>query len=79
MSIVPMPLHSRWVADQRGQGRGLRISSHPEAGVVVLSIWRDDECVATTRLQPAEAAQLAAGLAESLAQLATPPSARQVC
>jgi hypothetical protein len=79
MSVVPMPLHSRWVADQRGDGRGLRISSHPESGVVVLSIWRADECVATARLQPAEAAQLAGGLAESLAQLAAPPSTRQVC
>ena len=31
-------------------GRRLRVSSHPEAARVVLSIWQDDVCQATFRL-----------------------------
>jgi hypothetical protein len=76
MSVVPMPPHSRWVPDPRGGGRGARISTHPEAGVLVLSVWKADVCVATVRLLPDEAATLTAGLAEGLAELAAPGGSR---
>ncbi len=73
MSVVPLSPRSRWVTDPRGAGRGVRISTHPEAGVLVLSVWKADVCVATTRLPPHEAAELVAALAESLAELAADP------
>lgn len=40
----------------------------------MLSIWRDDHCVGTTRLTPQEAARLAGSLAAGLAA-AVPPAA----
>ena len=46
------------VPDVRGEGRALRATWHHEAGVVVLSVWRDNVCVATSRLRPEEAAAL---------------------
>jgi hypothetical protein len=45
----------------------LRATWHGEDGVVVLSIWRENRCVATTRLRPADAARLVALLTEGLA------------
>lgn len=75
MSVVPIPPRTRWVPDPRGGGRGVRVSAHPEAGVVVVSLWRADECVATVRLRPTEAADLASALTASLAELAEPGAA----
>lgn len=43
--------------DDRGQA--LRVTWHAEAGRVVLSIWRADECVGTVRLSAPEALRLA--------------------
>lgn len=62
-----VPGRSAVVADARGEGRALRVTWHPEAGVVVLSVWRDNVCVATTRLAPDEAADLVEVLASGLA------------
>lgn len=47
-------------------GRSLRITPHPERGIVVLSIWDGDVCRATIRLTPEDvdgvvAALMAAG------------------
>jgi len=58
-----------WIEDQRGEGRGVRVSSHVEAGFLVLSTWKEDEVVATVRLLPDEAAALVAGVAEGLSRL----------
>lgn len=62
----------RWIADRRGEGRGVRVSAHTEAGFLVLSTWKSDVCVGTVRLLPDEAADLIAGISEGLARLATP-------
>lgn len=43
--------------DERGQA--LRVTWHAEPEVVVLSIWRADECVGTVRLRPRDARRLA--------------------
>lgn len=60
----------RWIPDQRGDGRGVRVSSHVEGGFLVLSTWKEGACVATVRLLPDEAAALVAGIAEGLSRLA---------
>src|SRR5699024_2754360 len=66
--IVALPARGEVVADARGEGRSLRVSWHHEAGVVVLSVWRDHLCAATVRVPaedvPALVAALTAGLAE---------------
>jgi hypothetical protein len=67
---TPFAAPGRWIGDQRGGGRGVRVSSHVDGGYLVLSTWRDDRCVATVRLRPEEAAELVAGLAEGLGRLA---------
>ena len=41
----------------------------------MLSTWRDDACVATTRLTPADAARLIGVLAQGLASAADVPGA----
>lgn len=58
--------------DERGQA--LRVTWHAEAGMVVLSIWRDEECVGTVRLPPDEARRLAAFLDESVVVPAEAPT-----
>jgi hypothetical protein len=65
--------HGRWIADQRGEGRAVRVSSHVEGGFLVLSTWKEDTCVSTVRLLPDEAALLVAGLAEGLSRLSERP------
>lgn len=36
--------------DARGNGRAMRLSWHPEADIVVLSLWREDTCAGTFRM-----------------------------
>ena len=54
-------------------GRRLRVSSHPDAGRVVLSIWQDDICRATLRLAEEDVPELVKLLSSSLVR----PSARE--
>jgi hypothetical protein len=72
---APLLAPGRWIADQRGQGRGVRVSSHVEGGFLVLSTWKEDAVVATVRLLPDEAAALVAGVAEGLGSRSTCPRA----
>ncbi len=69
MTTQPLTEPDRWFPDQRGQGRGVRVSAHAEGGFLVVSTWRDGECVSTVRLSPEQAAGLVSGIAEGLAQL----------
>jgi hypothetical protein len=66
--------HGPWIADQRGEGRAVRVTSHVESGFLVLSTWKEDTCVSTVRLLPDEAASLIAGLAQGLGQLSERPA-----
>jgi len=70
MTVIALPTHGRWTWDARGQGRAVRVSTHADAGLLNLSIWRDDVCVGTVRLAPDDAASLVHGLTEGLAALA---------
>lgn len=62
--------YARWAADLRGEGRAVRVAAHVEAGFLVISTWKSGVCVGTVRLVPAEAAELLAGVAQGLAELA---------
>ena len=50
--MVAEPHSRRVVRVPDVAGRTLRVSGHPEAGRVVLSIWQDSVCRATLRLAP---------------------------
>lgn len=65
--MLPLPPRGEWFADARDGDRAMRVSWHAEAGCVVLSTWRDDACVATTRLTREDAARLIGTLAQGLA------------
>jgi hypothetical protein len=57
-------------ADDRGDGRRMQVTWHPERGVVVLSLWHRHECTATFQLPIDEAGPLIAQLATSLGEAA---------
>jgi hypothetical protein len=62
------------VWDARDRTRALRVSTHPDQGLVNLSVWRDDVCVGTVKLRPDEVSGLVSALSDGLAQLAAPPA-----
>ncbi|MCF6742826.1 hypothetical protein E9529_00780 [Blastococcus sp. KM273128] len=73
MTALVMPVHGRWAWDARGEGRAVRVSTHVEAGLLNLSLWRGETCVGTARLAPEDVAQLVAGLTDGLGALAARP------
>lgn len=62
---------SQVFVDDRGGGRALRVSWHPEHRMAVLSVWHGCECAATFRLPAADVAAFGYTLTNGLAQLAT--------
>ncbi|KRC50170.1 MULTISPECIES: hypothetical protein [unclassified Nocardioides] len=56
--VTPLPRAGETYADQRGEGRRLRVAWHTERDVVVLSLWRDNVCTGTFQLTAADAADL---------------------
>jgi hypothetical protein len=46
----PLPESGSVFLDSRGGDRALRVSWHHEAGLVVLSLWRDNVCAGSFRL-----------------------------
>jgi hypothetical protein len=46
----PLPAVGSIFLDARGDERALRVSWHPEADLVVISLWRDNVCAASFRL-----------------------------
>ena len=72
MTVSPLPLRGGVQADRRDDGRALRVSAHPESGLVTVSMWRGDRCVATHHLAPRDVPQLIGLLADALAACAEP-------
>ena len=62
----PLPSAGEVFLDARGDGRGLRVSWHPDAEVVVLSLWRGGTCAGTFRLPIEEVPELVGVLREGL-------------
>jgi hypothetical protein len=65
-SVRPLPTTGSVFVDHRGGDRALRVTWHPEADVVVLSLWRDNVCAGSFRLPAAEVPALLATLASGL-------------
>ena len=63
----PLPETGSVFVDARGGDRALRVTWHPEAGLVVLSLWRENVCAGSFRVRaddvPALLTALTAGLA----------------
>ncbi len=78
MERQPVRGRSGVVADTRGEGRALRATWHHEADVLVLSVWRDNVCVATVRVDPTDVPDLVdvlvSGLADGYAVTGRPES-----
>ena len=62
--------------DARGAGRALRATWHPETQLLVLSVWRDEVCIATHRLEAADLPQLAHLLTDTIAAAHLPAASR---
>jgi hypothetical protein len=54
--------------DARGDDRALRLTWHDELGLVVLSLWRENVCAATFRLEIDEVPDLIDALRSGLAR-----------
>ena len=68
MTISPLPRRGSTLLGRDAAGRRLRVSSHPDAGRVVLSIWQDDVCRASLRLAEEDVPELVKMLSSSLVQ-----------
>jgi hypothetical protein len=66
VTVSPLPRRGGVQFDQRGAGRALRVSAHPETNAVTISIWHGDHCVATHRLATADVPELINLLATAL-------------
>ena len=71
--VSPLPIRGEVVVDARGGERALRVSWHPEQGVVVLSVWRGNTCAATVQVDSAEVPHLVDVLVRGLAASAASP------
>jgi hypothetical protein len=63
-----LPRRRDIVLDDRGDGRALRVTWHHDAGVAVVSVWRQDRCAGTVHVAARDVPQLVAVLTEGLAE-----------
>lgn len=50
LNATPLPRTGEVYLDARSPARALRVSWHEDAGVVVLSLWRNGQCMGSFRL-----------------------------
>lgn len=70
--VAALPFHGEVFDDGRNGGRALRLSWHHEAGIVVVSIWRESQCVSSFQLDEYDVPRLIASLAAGLAEAKLP-------
>jgi hypothetical protein len=75
MIVTPLPWRGGVLADLRDDGRCARVAPHPSQELVSLSLWRDDQCIATHQMSATDVARMLALLAEALTVLGDPPTA----
>ncbi|MBC6462703.1 hypothetical protein [Actinomadura sp. HBU206391] len=63
---TPLPRVGEVFFDARGEDRALRLSWHPEPGVMVFSFWNRGVCTSTFRLPAAEVPALLETLAQGV-------------
>lgn len=68
--VHPLPDQRReFIGD--GDRSQLRATWHVDSGIVVISLWKDETCVATSHLSAGEAGRLSTFITGGLADLAT--------
>ena len=70
MTVSPLPTRGAVQWDRRNGERTIRIAAHPEHGMVTLSMWRGDVCVATHQMAATDTSDLIAMLANAMTALA---------
>lgn len=65
--IQSLPRHGDVFLDARDGDRALRVAWHPDADLLVLSMWRNGRCVATSQLGRADVGGLIGELGMALA------------
>jgi hypothetical protein len=65
-TVTPLPTIGDVVVGRDIAGRELRISGHPEADRLVLSIWQSGRCLATVRLARADVPEVTRALVAGL-------------
>ena len=71
MRTSPAPTRGAVLADRDRPARALRISAHPEAALVVLSVWDGSRCITTVRLAPQDVPDLLKALSAASVITAT--------
>jgi hypothetical protein len=56
--VLPLPSSGDVFTDIRGEDRTMRVSCHPESGIVVVSLWAGRNCRASFRLPEADLERL---------------------
>ena len=75
-TVTPLPARGDIVVGRDVAGRVLRISGHPAAGRIVLSIWQQEHCLATFRLAPDDVPDLLRALGAAVEAVDAGPGAR---
>jgi hypothetical protein len=78
MIVTPLPWRGGVQVDRRDGDRALRVAAHPDStqpdqGIISLSMWRGDVCIATHQLAASDAADLISLLANAVAVIVDPP------
>jgi hypothetical protein len=62
-----------WFGDAERRTRSMRVTPHPEEGIVTLSVWEGRQCTNTVRIAADELPSLIGSLAQALAVASVPP------
>ena len=77
-NVYELPGRRDWFSDDRGDGRRMQVTWHPEQGFAVFSLWHRDECSSTFRMPIDDAPRLISLLAQSLGDSAAKPGHQNV-
>jgi hypothetical protein len=69
--VRPAPENGGVVLGRDRPGRALRVSSHPELGRVVLSLWDGPRCIGTLRVAPGDVPDMVRALTGAAVAAAT--------
>ncbi|HZB47482.1 MAG TPA: hypothetical protein VE547_00160 [Mycobacteriales bacterium] len=73
-AVRPIPRLGGVVQDARRRARALRVSWHPEDGLVVLSLWDGPRCTGTVRVAADDVPALLEALQVGLPEHPDPPA-----
>ena len=67
-NVYELPGHRDWFDDDRGDGRRLQVTWHPEHGFAVFSLWHASTCTSTFQLPIVDAPRIISLLANALGE-----------